>query len=98
MQGLSFLQAQFPPGLCHLHAQPACPHVVPLLQLVAQFKHVRESLIPLLACLGTGVCVGCREELNPPGQSRQQWCWCTRAAMLPKGMTTAAVMMEGRAT
>lgn len=98
MQGLSFLQAQFPPGLRHLHAQPACPHVVPLLQLVAQFKHVRESLIPLLACLGTGVCVGCGEELNPPGQSRQQWCWCTRAAVLPKGMTTAAVMMEGRAT
>lgn len=89
---------QFPPDLRHLHAQPACPHVVPLWQLVAQFRQVRESLIPLLACLGTGVCVGCRQEPNPPGQSRRQRCWRPRAAVLPKGMTPAAAMMEGRAT
>lgn len=96
--GLRFLQVQFPPGLRHLHAQPACPHVVPLLQLVAQFRHIRESFISLLPCLGTGVCIGCREEANPLGQSRQYWCWCTRAAVLPKGMTTAAEMMESRGT
>lgn len=83
-------------------ASPACtacrPHVVPLLQLVARCRHARESPSPLVAFLGTGACVGCREETNSPGQSRQQWCWPTRAALLPKGMTLAAVVMEGRAT